>query len=95
MNDFDQKLMDEARAKRDQMVRDGVACCINCAWRELRPAFAISKPDTFAAHYVQCTWPRLHPLPSSMSKPREAASDPIMQHMAGTECPKFELKRDE
>lgn len=88
-NETDLRLMKEARDKRDQMIRDKVPCCINCKWASVRPAFSHKDPDWFAAHYIQCTWPRLNILPSSVATPREAKDDPTMQHMAGTECRVF------
>lgn len=92
--DFEQKLMSEARAKRDAMVTDRMPCCINCGWAALRPAFVHKDPDWFSAHYICCTWPRLVDVASSVPKPREAAKDPIMVHVAGTECAVFKLRED-
>lgn len=93
MSEFDQKLMQQAREKRDQMIRDKSQCCINCEWASIRPSFVVKEPDTWALHYVQCTWPRLNEISDSVSKPRNPNSDPTMQHMAGTTCHVFKLKK--
>jgi hypothetical protein len=93
LSEFGQKLMEKAQALRDEMIRNKEQCCINCRWSVLPAAFG-PKDAVSANHYVHCVWGLSNVVADAWVGTfiDRKLGQPIMQHMAGTDCKAYELR---
>lgn len=101
----DIRLIKEAQAERERMIRNKSTCCINCKFaRALLDQDRIHKDCR--THYVRCTWIRIQlknwikegkefaASLSCINKYLEPTNDPLQNQMSGQKCKTFVLREE-